>query len=190
MNAIHLVTIFFTCLKSWDYLRTIPSSNKCILVCVPITCTFSNFLDCSTSPVPSTLFWNRSLSSPWATWNASSPFSKCINLSYTFLTKVIFSMFLFLILPNNFTKHIGLCGPRVFAAHSCNESQVLFLGHNSWFVVAVPSSIVCTLPPCHALILSKVCLLRFCPLSQPHLISPLLVSCSTPNRDSLKSLNT
>lgn len=175
---------FFTCLKSWDCLRTIPSSNKCILVCVPITCTFSNFLDCSTSPV--TLHPGLKQKPVQSLMH----FSKCINLSYTFLTKVIFSVFLILIFPNNFTKHVGLCGPRVFAAPSCNESQVLFLGHDSWFVVAVSSSVVCTLPPCHALILSKVCLLRSCPLNQPHLISPLLASCSTPNRDSLKSLNT
>lgn len=95
---------FFTCLKSWDCLRTIPSSNKCILVCVPITWTFSNFLDCSTSPVPSTLSWNRSLSSLWATWNASSPFSKLhqpeLHISYKGNILCFCSLF-FLIISQN-----------------------------------------------------------------------------------------
>lgn len=95
---------FFTCLKSWDCLRIIPSSNKCILVCVPITWTFSNFLDCSTSPVPSTLSWNRSLSSLWATWNASSPFSKLhqpkLHISYKGNILCFCSLF-FLIISQN-----------------------------------------------------------------------------------------
>lgn len=37
-------------------------------------------------------------------------------------------------------------GPQVLAVHSCNESQVLFLGHNSWFIAAASHLTVFTVP--------------------------------------------